>query len=267
MSTHDEYEDHDHDRPGDADGANDAPETPAPGIRPLGFWLKVVERRIAVEVDAALADQGVTRRDWRRLNLVAGEVRDERLAARLAARPHKLDDLVERGWIAGEPGAWTPTDAGRKALDALTERVQAVRDRVRSAVSDEEYATTVASLEAIARELGWDESMPEPRRGHGRRRPGFAAGFGPGPWMRRGGPRWGMPPWAVGAAHGGPMRHPWAFDDRHGHDVDPCEHERGGRRHGRGRGHGRRHDDVHVHVHLHDGERRHGAARGGHPER
>ncbi|GAA1058118.1 hypothetical protein GCM10017608_05210 [Agromyces luteolus] len=259
MNTHDEFDEHDHDRPGDADGASDAPETPAPGIRPLGFWLKVLERRIAAEVDAALAEEGVGLRDWRRLNLVAGEVRDERLAARLATRPHKLDDLVERGWVTGEPGAWTLTDAGREVLDRLTERVQAVRDDVRSAVSDEEYATTVASLEAIARELGWDESTPEPRRGRGRRRPrlGDDPGFGPAPWMRRGRGRWGTPPWAVGGPHGGPMRHPSAFDDHHGHDVDACEHER--RRHGRG--HGRRHDDVHVHD-GHGGRRE---GRGGHP--
>jgi|GEM_PF-1949507 len=171
MNTHDRHEHRDHpDAPGDFDGVDDAPATRAPGIRPLGFWLTVLDRRIAAEVDAALADEGVTRREWRRLNLVAGAVRDERLAARLAARPRKLDDLVERGWVGGERGDWTLTEAGRAALDALTARVQAVRDRVRSAVSDEEYATTLSSLEAIARELGWDESMPEPRRGRGHRR-------------------------------------------------------------------------------------------------
>ncbi|WP_438853515.1 MarR family winged helix-turn-helix transcriptional regulator [Agromyces sp. M3QZ16-3] len=283
MNTDDRFQDHDHDHdhdgPGHADGANeapqasDAPETPTRGIRPLGFWLTTVDQRIAAEVDTALAEEGVGLRDWRRLNLVAGEVRDERLAARLAARPRKLDDLVERGWITGEPGDWTLTDAGRETLDRLTELVQGVRDRVRSAVSDEEYATMIASLEAIARGLGWDESTPEPRRGRGRRRPGFGPGgpggpgFGPAPWMRRGGARGGIPPWAVGGPQGGPMRHPSAFDDHHGHDVDPCEHEHGGRRHGRGRrrGHGRAHDDVHVHVHLHhDGGRRGG--RDGHPE-
>ncbi|WP_430647077.1 hypothetical protein [Agromyces sp. GXS1127] len=260
MNTHDGFDDHDHDRPADSNGANDARETPAPGIRPLGFWLKVVDRRIAAEVDAAFADQEADLRDWRRLNLIAGEVRDERLEARLAARPHKLDDLVERGWVAGEPGTWSLTDAGREALDALTERVQVVRDRVRSAVSDEDYATTIASLEAIARELGWDESSPEPRGRRGRRRPGFGGGFGPGfgpaPWMRRGGRR-GMPPWAAGAPYGEPMRHPSAFDDSRGHDVDPCEHPHDRRRGGYGRG--RRRDDLHVHVHLHhDGAHDHG---------
>ncbi|WP_400997617.1 MarR family winged helix-turn-helix transcriptional regulator [Agromyces sp. GXQ0307] len=262
MNTNDRFEVHD--RPDEADGANDPSETPPRGIRPLGFWLKVVDRRIVAQIDAALAEEGVGVREWRRLNLVAGEIRDERLEARLAARPHKLDDLVERGWVTGEPGAWALTDAGREALARLTERVQAVRDRVRTAVSDEEYATTIASLEAIARELGWDESTPEPRRGRGRRRPGF----GPGPWMRRSGARWGTPPCAVGGPHGRPMRHPSAFDDHHGHDADHGDHEHGGRRHDHGHGRGRRgrHDDIHVHVHLHHADRRNGG-RGPHPER
>lgn len=224
MNTHDRFEDHDHDH--DHDHASPASETPTPGGRPLGFWLKVVDRRIAAEIDAILADQGVTRRDWRRLNLVAGEVRDERMAARLDAHPHKLDDLVELGWVSGEPGAWVLTATGRETLDALTARVQAVRDRVRSSVSDDDYAATVASLEAIARELGWDGSMPEPDVRRGRRGP--RSGGRPG--MRRGvGARRGVPPWFADAPHGGPAR------------------PKG---------------DVHVHVHLHDDGRRHGHRRG-----
>ncbi|MGR0318746.1 hypothetical protein [Agromyces sp. ZXT2-3] len=233
MNTHERFEDHEHDRPVETPGAGASPETPGSGIRPLGFWLKVVDRRIAAELDAALADRGVTRRDWRRLNLVAGEVRDERLEARLAARPHKLDDLVERGWVTGGPGAWSLTDSGRGALDALTTSVQAVRERVRSAVSDEEYATTVASLEAIARELGWDGSTPEPGRRRGRRVPGFGA-FGRRSWMHHGdGARRGLPPRAV--------------DESHDHDRWRGQ----GHGHRRGPGWDRRREDVHVHVHLH----------------
>ncbi|MGR0218573.1 MarR family winged helix-turn-helix transcriptional regulator [Agromyces sp. ZXT2-6] len=225
MNTHERFEDHDHDR--DDDQAGPDSETPAPDHRPLGFLLRVVDRRIAAEIDAVLADQGVTRRDWRRLNLVAGEVRDERMAARLDAHPHKLDDLVELGWVSGEPGAWALTATGREALDALTARVQAVRDRVRSAVSDDDYVTTVASLEAIARALGWDGSTPEPGVRRGRRGPRS----GDRRAMRRGpGARRGVPPWFADAPHGGLAR--------------PKE-------------------DVHVHVHLHDDDgRRHGHRRG-----
>jgi hypothetical protein len=53
----------------------------------------------------------------------------------------------------------------------------------REGISDEDYATTMATLEAMARNLGWDESqgMPAGGRGGGRGRgPGFGGGYGPG---------------------------------------------------------------------------------------
>ncbi|WP_060916190.1 hypothetical protein [Microbacterium oleivorans] len=65
------------------------------------------------------------------------------------------------------------------------EIVAAVQARVSAAVPDEDYDTLLRSLDAIARELGWDESQPmppRPDRGH-RRGPfgrGFGRGFGPG---------------------------------------------------------------------------------------
>ncbi|GAA2033072.1 hypothetical protein GCM10009819_16430 [Agromyces tropicus] len=276
---------------GDTTGAADASE-PSHGRsasdRPLGFWLKTVDRLIAAEVEAALADLDVTRRDWRRLNLVAGEVRDEHLLTRLDARPHKLDDLVERGWVAGGPGDWSLTDAGREALDRLTDRVGRIRARVAGTVTEEDFATTVASLEAIARELGWDASAPEPS-GRGPR--GARFGDRRGPWAGRAwSGRRGMPPWFAEAPQGGPRRHPdrgdergdrvrrhdgpWGHDHRHdgpwgrepwghehpGHPRDGhAAHEHGDHPHrGRGRGRGRR-EDVHVHVHVHhDGPRRRG---------
>lgn len=63
-------------------------------------------------------------------------------------------------------------------------------DTAREGISDEDYATTMATLEKMARNLGWDESQrPErpfgPGRrfngGHGHRHghPGSMRGFGP----------------------------------------------------------------------------------------
>jgi hypothetical protein len=60
-------------------------------------------------------------------------------------------------------------------------------DKAREGVSDEDYATTMATLEKMARNLGWDESQrPDLDRrafgrglGHGHRHPGMMRGFGP----------------------------------------------------------------------------------------
>ena len=142
--------------------------------RPFGFWLKLVDRRLSDEMQTLFDADGITRRDWRMLNLLAGEARDERLAERLRSKPHALHHLAERGWIAGAPPVLT--DAGREARDRLEVQVRALRERVAGSVSAEDFATTLRSLEAIARELGWDESDPMPRGHRGGRRHGFGGG-------------------------------------------------------------------------------------------
>jgi len=136
--------------------------------RPIGYWLRVIDRRLDDRMRELFAAEGITRRDWRRLNLIGGAVVDPRLSERLAARPQKVAPLVERGWVAGEPGALTLTEAGEAARASLLERVSALRSEVAGTVSPDDFATTLASLEAIARTLGWteDERMPRSRAGY-----------------------------------------------------------------------------------------------------
>ena len=220
---------------------SEQPEASGPTDRPFGFWLKLVDRRLSEEMETLFAADGITRRDWRVLNLLAGEARDERLADRLRAKPHALHHLAERGWITGAPPVLT--DAGREARDRLEGQVSALRERVAGAVSAEDFATTLRSLEAIARELGWDESDPMPRGHRGGRRHGF------GGWR--------------GAA----LRH--GFGPGHGFEGADAEHQFGPQGfHPHGGfgprpGFGPRQDrqDVHVHVHLHDDDRRTGHGR------
>jgi hypothetical protein len=62
-------------------------------------------------------------------------------------------------------------------------------DKAREGVSDEDYATTMATLEKMARNLGWDDSQEQGPQGHGfgrgrgfghgHRHPGMMRGFGP----------------------------------------------------------------------------------------
>ncbi len=210
------------------DAAN-AAATRTGGSLPLGFWLPTVDRLLEREFEAAFAGLDVTRREWQALNLIAGGIRDERLRAKLDARPGRLAALVERGWVTGEPGAWLLTDEGREAHARLKEHVDGVRARVRDAVSPEDYATTLASLEAIARALGWDESAAGNRPGRGRYgRRGRKGAWGPG--RGRGFGKFGMPPFRPGFGYG-----PF-----HGHGPHGGERE------------------LHVHVHLDDrrGDRR-----------
>lgn len=148
--------------------------------RPFGYWLKAADRLMAAEFATAFESEHASRRDWRLLNIVDGTV-----PARRPLNDHKLHRLVARGWVAPEGESWALTDDGRAAKDRLGAIVDGIRSKVTDAVSEEEMATTLASLEKIARAFGWDEETPLPRgrrhgfgeRGHARGH-GFPRGFG-----------------------------------------------------------------------------------------
>jgi hypothetical protein len=140
--------------------------------RPLGYWLRIVDSLLSEQIAAALESEGVRRREWMVLNVLDRDVVAPEFTQRLHRKGKVIARLTERGWIAPVEGAdaprWQLTDAGREAKARIGESVNAVRTRVAGAVSPEDFATTMASLESIARELGWDESS-SPKRGFGRR--------------------------------------------------------------------------------------------------
>jgi hypothetical protein len=202
--------------------------------RPLGYWLRAVEHRLDHEFAAAFAQEGITRREWMILNVLDGTVDAPHLAERIQ-RGKKLRGLADRGWVEQADGAWRLTDAGREAKAHLGETVDGIRSRVAGAVDPDAFATTLASLEAIARELGWseDERMPfgprgaRPHHGGGR----FGRGFG-----REGfGPR-GFGPGGFGHPHhGGDCGHD-RFGEHDPHRGGPHRHGH----HGQGHHHGER---------------------------
>ncbi len=136
--------------------------------RPLGFWLKLVDRLIDDAFDAALGQVGLTRRHWQVLNLLQAapatvQQTDTQLApflsgAETTTRP-VLDDLQVRGWVA-----WTDdqhatlTDAGAAAHAELLRQVSRSRERLTTGITPEEYAATIEVLRRMAVNLGWTES-------------------------------------------------------------------------------------------------------------
>ncbi len=164
----------------ETDNTPEDDNTEGAGIRPLGYWLRTVDALITIEFAKAFDGEGATRRDWMLLKAVSGDVKVPGFAERLARKGKRLRGLEQRGWVeeAGD-GTWILTDEGRAAKERLGTVVDGIRSRVAGAVSPDDYATTLASLEAIARELGWDENQRMPRPGFGRR---FGHGFGPRPF-------------------------------------------------------------------------------------
>ena len=176
------------------DNGTPTPDDGAARAKPLGYWLRTVDALLSQEFATAFESTGGNRRDWMILNILSGYIDAPGLAERLTRKGKRLQGLADRGWLLERgDGTWTLTDEGRAAQARLAEVVDGIRSRVAGAVSAEDYATTMASLEAIARELGWDENAPKMRRGFG---PGF------GPWGGSGGRgfpgRRGFGPWARG---------------------------------------------------------------------
>lgn len=66
-----------------------------------------------------------------------------------------LADFVERGWVWFDGNRATLTDEGRAAHDRAFERVQTVRAELANGISEGDYAVTLATLETMARNLGW----------------------------------------------------------------------------------------------------------------
>lgn len=165
-----------------------------PEARPLGYWLRTVDRLLAGEFARAFAGEDLTRRDWRLMNLLDGTVpgsgssehgrgsghdfnRDHR-----GHRTKRLQRLAERGWITKIDGDWHLTDSGREVKERLAVEVANIRATVADAVGPDDYDTTVRALERIAVALGWDPEAPlPPKRGYGRKHPRWGSGRG-GSW-------------------------------------------------------------------------------------
>jgi hypothetical protein len=72
------------------------------------------------------------------------------------------------------PSYWLRAIEHRKH-ELTREYRRTLGDTARAGISDEDYATTMATLEKMAVNLGWDDSQ-RPDRGH--RHPGMGRGFG-----------------------------------------------------------------------------------------
>ncbi|KAA9089089.1 hypothetical protein [Microbacterium radiodurans] len=161
-----------------------SPVRPADRDRSLRFWLRAAGAAMADDLARTLADDGLDRRDWMVLNVLTGEKDAPGLAERIRRGGKRVRALAARGWVTEADGGWTATELGRSERERIAARIAAVRGRAAETVAAENLATTVASLEAIARAHGWNENTareagPRGRHGFGRRF-GFGPGFGPG---------------------------------------------------------------------------------------
>jgi DNA-binding MarR family transcriptional regulator len=135
--------------------------------RPIGYWLKLIDRLIEEQLDALLAEVRLTRRHWQVLNVLhrgpsTFEAIDIQVAPFLdAAEPTTrpiLEDLRQRGWatVTGE-GHAVLTTAGAAAHGDLLDKVSDSRRTIVAGIAAEEYQATVDVLRRMAVNLGWAE--------------------------------------------------------------------------------------------------------------
>jgi DNA-binding PadR family transcriptional regulator len=143
-------------------------------MRPIGFWLKLVDRLIDDEFARTLDEHGVTRRQWQLLTILdANPASNEQLSTALrpflhpdaaaeagepATAEENLEELMESDWVVLEGGYYALTDRGRTLFEKLRVVVGTLRDQAADGVSQEDYETTLLTLERMAGNLGWRDT-------------------------------------------------------------------------------------------------------------
>jgi hypothetical protein len=127
--------------------------------RPIGYWLKHLDRLIDGAMDRAFGAEGVTRRHWQVLNILREAPRDA-AGLRDALRPFwtegasMLDDvtgdMARRGWLVG---SYALTPAGEAAHAAVQRKVHGIRATFLTGLADDEYHRTVRTLRHMAENL------------------------------------------------------------------------------------------------------------------
>lgn len=135
--------------------------------RPIGFWLKLVDRLIDEQFATTLEEHGVTRRQWQLLNVLSSgpstvEQLDAAIAPFLRADDHEtsvehLTELIDSAWVDATPSGYELTDRGLGAFERLQEVVSTQRTLATEGVTAEQYEQTLVVLERVARNLGWTD--------------------------------------------------------------------------------------------------------------
>ncbi len=153
--------------------------------RPIGYWLKLVDRMIDEQFASTLEEHGVTRRQWQLLSVLSqGPATVEQLDAAVAPflsvaellaaetatdsapdRPDvaskssatHLTELIDSAWVDATTTGYELTDRGRGAFSRLSEVVAAQRTLATEGITQQQYDDTLTALERIARNLGWND--------------------------------------------------------------------------------------------------------------
>ena len=133
--------------------------------KPIGYWLKHADEVITEHVDRVLSDNGFTRSRWQVLNIIyqAGTTTRSGVFDTMQTfmDAPQLDGIIEgfleEGWLVkhgeGNGARLTLTAAGKAKRESIFELQREVRRRAMQGISEQEYATVIAVLERMVRNL------------------------------------------------------------------------------------------------------------------
>lgn len=138
-------------------------------VRPIGFWLKLVDTLIDDHLADALRDHGLSRLDWQVLNVVrdgatdiaaiAGQLRPF-LATGASDVAIVVDELRSRGWITVESRAVRFAPEREPGFASVQQLVASARRAAVEGIDPSEYLAVLSVLERMARNLGWPDASP-----------------------------------------------------------------------------------------------------------
>jgi DNA-binding MarR family transcriptional regulator len=130
--------------------------------RPIGYWLKKLDRLIDEQFEEQLGEAGLSRRQWQVINLLEGDPRSvpelqSELEPFLQEDPDDLTDalsgLVTRGWVASQDNIVNLMETGQAQLKLIKAKVTELRQASMAGISPEEYQTTIDVLARMASNL------------------------------------------------------------------------------------------------------------------
>ena len=131
--------------------------------RPIGYWLKHLDRLIEAAAERAFAEEQLTRRHWQVMNILSESPHGApELAA--AIRPfwapgaitldEVIGELAGRGWLTQDDARlYTLTPAGQAGHAAVKEKVHGIRATFLTGLTQQDYLATVRVLERMAENL------------------------------------------------------------------------------------------------------------------
>ncbi|MFJ8623468.1 MarR family transcriptional regulator [Kitasatospora sp. NPDC093550] len=138
--------------------------------QPIGAWSGEAYRRVVGGLREQLAVEGLTQPHWWTLNHAAGRPGGWTRAAlveRLARYDDQdtdfdavFDDLVARGWLVEDAGAFTLTEEGEAGRRRARERNLRIHERTHEGVDPQDFVTTVNVLRRMVANLGGDGNLP-----------------------------------------------------------------------------------------------------------